>query len=72
MALFNGTPGFDEIVFASRNRDYGAYKLRKRYFSALLTGLISAILIACIVVLIPFFSNRRRMKYSRAEADISV
>ncbi|HOF21765.1 MAG TPA: energy transducer TonB [Bacteroidales bacterium] len=57
MALFNGTPGFDEIVFASRNRDYGAYKLRKRYFSALLTGLISAILIACIVVLIPFFSK---------------
>ena len=57
MAFFDDTPGFDEIVFAGRNREYGAYKIRKRYFSALLTGLISAILIAGAAVLIPFLSK---------------
>lgn len=57
MALFNNIPGFDEIIFAARNREYGAYKLRKGYFSALLTGLITSIFIGCAVVIIPFISR---------------
>ncbi len=57
MPLLENIPGFDEIIFAGRNKDYGAYKLRKGYFSALLIGLISAILIGCLTVLIPFISR---------------
>ncbi len=57
MPLFDNIPGFDEIIFAGRNREYGAYKLRKGYFSALLTGIISAILIGCMAVLIPFIAR---------------
>jgi len=54
MPLFDNIPGFDEIIFAGRNREYGAYKLRKGYFSAVLTGLISALLIGSMAVLIPY------------------
>ncbi len=54
--FFNVTD-FDDLVFENRNRDYGAYQLRKRYFRALFTGLIVAVAVALISVLIPFLSR---------------
>ena len=45
---------FDDLVFEHKNRDYGAYQLRKRYNRAVLTGIIIASLLAIAVVLIPF------------------
>ena len=57
MALFYNIPDFDDIIFASRNREYGAYKLRKGYFSALLAGVIISVLAGFLLVLIPFISR---------------
>jgi periplasmic protein TonB len=42
-------PGFDEIIFENRNREYGAYDLRKRYktvasFSVLTAGSLTILL----------------------------
>jgi len=54
--FFNVTD-FDDLVFENRNRDYGAYQLRKRYFRALFTGLIVAVAVALISVLLPFISR---------------
>jgi protein TonB len=48
---------FDELVFKNRNREYGAYVLRKKYNRVLLGGTITAILIALAVILIPFLSR---------------
>jgi protein TonB len=48
---------FDDLVFEHRNRDYGAYLLRKGYNHAILTGTIIASLLAIIAVMIPFFSR---------------
>lgn len=48
---------FDDLVFEHRNRDYGAYQLRKRYNRAVLAGLIISVIAAVIAVLIPFISR---------------
>jgi protein TonB len=48
---------FDDLVFEHRNRDYGAYQLRKRYNRALFTGTIVASLIALLAVLVPFLAR---------------
>jgi protein TonB len=48
---------FDDLVFEHRNRDYGAYQLRKRYNRTILTGTIVASLFAIIAVMIPFLAR---------------
>lgn len=47
-------PDFDDLIFKSRNKDYGAYQLRKRYKSVVSSGIIIASLIVCFLVIIPF------------------
>ena len=44
----------DDLLFQSRNRDYGAYQLRKRYNSVVITGIILASLIVSLAVILPF------------------
>jgi len=51
-------PEFDDLIFEHRNKDYGAYQLRKKYNSALITGIILAIFIVFSLVIIPFVSNK--------------
>ncbi|HSN50704.1 MAG TPA: energy transducer TonB [Bacteroidales bacterium] len=48
---------FDDLVFEHKNRDYGAYQLRKRYNRAVITGTIIASLLAVAVILIPFLAR---------------
>ncbi len=49
---------FDDLVFEFRNRDYGAYQLRKKYISSLISGIIIASTIACCVVIIPSLDRK--------------
>jgi protein TonB len=48
---------FDDLVFEHRNREYGAYQLRKRYNRAVLAGLVTSVIFAVIGVMIPFISR---------------
>jgi protein TonB len=50
----NNIPDFDDLLFESRNREYGAYQLRKKYNSVLSTCIILASLLVCAAVIIPF------------------
>jgi protein TonB len=45
---------FDDLLFESRNRDYGAYQLRKRYNSVVISGIILATVLVSAVVVLPF------------------
>jgi len=45
---------FDDLLFESRNKDYGAYKLRKKYNSVVVAGIILASLLVSSAVLLPF------------------
>lgn len=50
---------FDDLVFKNRNREYGAYQLRKRYNKVLFSGIVVATFIASSAVLIPFLATPR-------------
>jgi protein TonB len=45
---------FDDLLFESRNKDYGAYQLRKKYNSVVITGIVIASVLVVLVVLLPF------------------
>jgi protein TonB len=54
MKIEQNIPGFDDLIFESRNKEYGAYQLRKKYNAVLLGGVIFSVLIGCAAVIIPF------------------
>lgn len=50
-------PDLDDLLFESRNKDYGAYQLRKRYNSVVITGIIISSLLFSAAVIAPFILN---------------
>lgn len=56
---------FDEIVFENRNRDYGAYRLRKAYSRNVLRGLGFAVTLAALVLALPAIN-----KFLRGDDEI--
>jgi periplasmic protein TonB len=50
---------FDDLLFQSRNKEYGAYQLRKRYNSVVVTGIIIAIVMVTLAVVLPFIITPR-------------
>jgi protein TonB len=45
---------FDDLLFNSRNREYGAYQLRKKYNSVMFAGVVMASLLFSAAVIMPF------------------
>ena len=45
---------FNDLLFEFRNRDYGAYQLRRRYNSVVISGILFASLIVSSAVILPF------------------
>jgi protein TonB len=48
----------DDLLFVTRNKEYGAYQLRKRYNSVVVAGIILATLVVSSIVVIPFMLNK--------------
>ena len=48
------TLDFDDLLFEKRNKDYGAYQLRKKYNAVVITGIIIASIAVALAVIIPF------------------
>ena len=53
-------PDFDDILFESRNKEYGAYQLRKNYNRAIITGILISTLIVCAAVIIPSLKKNNK------------
>ena len=49
----NRVPGLEELAFEGRNKDYGAFDLRQKYFRNLLISMILGIFIVLSFVFIP-------------------
>jgi len=47
-------PSFDDMIFKNRNKEYGAYTLRKKYYRTLLLAFISGMIILSIAVVAPY------------------
>ncbi len=52
-------PEFDDIIFRDRNKEYGAYDLRRRYNSTMSISLVVGLSFSISLVLVPFFSADR-------------
>jgi len=51
---------WEDILFNNKNKEYGAYKLRKLYNKTLTLSLITSILIIMLFVLIPFIISLKK------------
>jgi len=47
----------DDLLFKNRNKEYGAYKLRKQYNKTLALSLFVSVVFVLLVVLVPFILN---------------
>lgn len=66
-------PAFDDIVFAHRNKEYGAYKLRKKYKPTLILALLVGILIIGTLVIAPYLNAKATVnREKRAERAVEI
>jgi len=69
----NNTPAFDDIVFEDRNKEYGAYRLRKRYNRNVTIALLIGILILATAVITPYLNAKAsENKSKRAERQVQI
>ncbi len=64
-------PGFDEIIFENRNKEYGAYDLRKHYDSATSISILGGVAF-CVLLLIIFSLSMEKGKASDGPKSFPV
>ena len=62
-------PAFDEIIFEFRNREYGAYVIRKKYNRNVLIALLIGILIISTATIGPYIKAKNMERTSRADRE---
>jgi protein TonB len=66
-------PAFDEIVFENRNKEYGAYTLRKKYNRNVLIALLIGIFLISISIIVPYLNTKAaEKKAKRAERTVEI
>jgi periplasmic protein TonB len=66
-------PDFDDIVFEKRNKEYGAYILRKIYNRNVLIALLIGIFIICTSVIAPYLNAKaEKERANRAERKVEI
>ena len=66
-------PAFDDIVFEDRNKEYGAYKLRKKYNRTVLISMLIGIIIIATAIITPYLNAKALENRSkRAERQVEV
>jgi protein TonB len=66
-------PAFDEIVFEDRNKEYGAYKLRKKYSRTVILSMLIGILILGTAVITPYLNAKAlENREKRAERQVEI
>ncbi len=66
-------PAFDDIVFEIRNKEYGAYKLRKKYNRNVLIAMLIGVIIIATAVITPYLNAKAlESKAKRAERQVEI
>jgi protein TonB len=66
-------PAFDDIVFEHRNKEYGAYRLRKKYNRNVIIGLIIGVFIIATAIITPYLNAKAaENKSKRAERQVEI
>ncbi len=62
-------PSLDEITFENRNKDYGAFQLRKRYKRTMIVSTFIGIVIISVAVIIPFIKAKKIAQVAMRDAN---
>ena len=66
-------PAFDDIVFEARNKEYGAYRLRKRYSRNVILATIVGVVILSTVIIAPYLNAKAAVnRTKRAERQVEI
>lgn len=66
-------PSFDDIVFESRNKEYGAYTLRKRYNRNVMISLLIGTIIIATTIITPYLNAKAAENAAkRAERQVEI
>lgn len=66
-------PAFDDIVFEDRNKEYGAYTLRKRYNRTVIIAMLVGIIIIATAIITPYLNAKALENRSkRAERQVEI
>jgi protein TonB len=66
-------PDFDDIVFEERNKEYGAYRLRKKYNRNVLIGLMIGIIVIATAIITPYLNAKAAEgRAKRAERQVEI
>jgi periplasmic protein TonB len=66
-------PAFDDIVFEDRNKEYGAYKLRKKYNRTVIIALLIGIIIIGTAIITPYINAKAlENRQKRAERQVEI
>lgn len=66
-------PAFDDIVFEDRNREYGAYKLRKKYNRTMIVSLFIGTIIIATAIITPYLNAKAlENKQKREERKVEI
>ena len=60
---------FDDLIFEKRNKEYGAYQLRRRYNKVVGSGIIISSLIFSLIIIIPFLKKPESDRMVRAGSN---
>jgi periplasmic protein TonB len=62
-------PSFDDIVFDKRNKEYGAYDLRKKYSRTVMISTIIGIIIISTAVIVPYIRAKSLAQIALRDAN---
>jgi protein TonB len=66
-------PNFDDIVFEIRNKEYGAYRLRKKYNRNILIATLIGVIILSTAIITPYLNAKAvESKAKRAERQVEI
>lgn len=66
-------PSFNDIVFELRNKEYGAYKLRKKYSRNVIIGMLVGLIILGTAVITPhLYAKAMESKKAREERQVEM
>jgi len=66
-------PAFDDIVFEARNKEYGAYRLRKRYSRNVAISILVGTIIIATAIITPYLNAKAADNASkRAERQVEI
>jgi hypothetical protein len=60
-------PAFDDIVFEHRNKEYGAYSLRKKYKRNVIIALLIGVALMSTVIITPYLNAKQQRAEQRKQ-----